>query len=340
MKLNVAENIRKHRRGQSLSQEMFAERLGVSFQTVSKWERGECYPDIEVLPQIANFFGMTIDALLGADQCKEQEYVAAIQQELLRYDVMRDEDSLVRRAEEGLKNYPNNHLLMAWIVYGAQNINPKRSIELGEYLMANCRDAHILNWARAELCYAYFKVGRQSDGIEAARRLPSVSETRQEVLADLLRGEERVEHILETDIAKVCYRFKTAILKLIDHYTPHEQIVLLKKSNALYDVVYETEDCVSALKEKADTCVKIAEIFMSVGDKNEAQRYLDQALTCAQKHDQIPYGTQPKAILCGCTTYGYYVSQSGKLAHPYGKLKEQILSAIKATEVFEDISLT
>ena len=58
MVLNLSENIRRNRRESNLSQETFAERLGVSFQTISKWERGECYPDIEMLPKIANFLAL------------------------------------------------------------------------------------------------------------------------------------------------------------------------------------------------------------------------------------------------------------------------------------------
>ena len=337
MELYISDNIRKNRRESNLSQESFAERMGVSFQTVSKWERGECYPDIEMLPKIANFFGITIDALMGADLCQEKEYVEALQEELCKYDIIRDEVALVRKAEDGLRKYPNNHLLMAWIVYGAQNINPKRSIELGEYLMVNCRDPHILNWARAELCYAYYKAGRQNEGIEAARRLPTVAQTHQAVLADLLTGEEQVSHILETDIAKVCYRFKTSILKLLNHYTPQEQIELLKKSNALYDVVYECEDNVSALKGKADNCIKIAEIYLRTGNVGEARLYIEKALLYAEKHDTIPYGTQQHSILCGCAKYGYNATQSGKFAHPYGKLKEKIITSLKTNQIFDNI---
>ena len=40
MEIYLSENIRKRRRESNLSQEVFAERLGVSFQTISKWERG------------------------------------------------------------------------------------------------------------------------------------------------------------------------------------------------------------------------------------------------------------------------------------------------------------
>ena len=337
MGLYLSENIKKNRRESNLSQEAFAERLGVSFQTISKWERGECYPDIEMLPKIANFFGITIDALMGADQCQEKEYVDTLQEELRKCDIMRDEATLVRKAEEGLRKYPNNHLLMAWIVYGAQNINPKRSIELGEYLMANCRNPHILNWARTELCYAYYKAGRQNDGIDSASHLPTMAQTRQSVLSDLLTGEEQLSHILETDMAKVCYRFKTSILKLLNHYTPQEQIELLKKSNVFYDVVYECEDNVSALKEKSDTDIKIAEICMNIGNADEARLYVEKALLCAEKHDAIPYGTQCESILCGCKKYGYSVAQSGKIAHPYGKLKEAIITSLKANPIFNNI---
>ena len=337
MKLNLAENIRKKRREMNLSQETFAERLGVSFQTISKWERGECYPDIEMLPQIANFFGISVDTLLGADLCKEREDVAAIQDELRKFDMLRDEKTLVCLAEEGLKKYPNNHLLMAWIVYGAQNINPKRSIELGEYLLANCRNPHYLNWVRAELCYAYFKVGRQEDGIEAARRLPTYAQTRQAVLEDLLTGEELVTHIIETNMDKLCYRFKMSVLKLLDHYKPREQIELLKKSNAMYEVVYEAEDEL-ALEQQADTCVRIAEIAMNTGNTEEAQTYINKALIYAQRHDEIPFGTPFQSLLRGCEKYGYQREQSGELVHPYGKLRKMILSSIKSNPVFEGMS--
>ena len=88
MGLNLSENIRKNRRESNLSQETFAERLGVSFQTISKWERGECYPDIEMLPKIANFFGITIDALMGADQSQEKEYVKPTEGFAAKYTCM------------------------------------------------------------------------------------------------------------------------------------------------------------------------------------------------------------------------------------------------------------
>jgi len=53
-----------------LTQEMLAEELGVSFQTISKWENSVCAPDISMLPKLSVYFGVTIDELfdLTAEQ--------------------------------------------------------------------------------------------------------------------------------------------------------------------------------------------------------------------------------------------------------------------------------
>lgn len=63
MKLTIGENIRNYRRKQDLTQEEFAECLGVSYQSVSRWENGTTYPDIELLPAISKLLGITVDEL-------------------------------------------------------------------------------------------------------------------------------------------------------------------------------------------------------------------------------------------------------------------------------------
>lgn len=63
MKLTIGENIRDYRRKQDLTQEEFAECLGVSYQSVSRWENGATYPDIELLPAISKLLGITVDEL-------------------------------------------------------------------------------------------------------------------------------------------------------------------------------------------------------------------------------------------------------------------------------------
>lgn len=66
MSIQLSGQIARLRKKHRMSQEKFAERLGVSGQAVSKWETGACCPDIQLLPAIAACFGVSIDALFAA----------------------------------------------------------------------------------------------------------------------------------------------------------------------------------------------------------------------------------------------------------------------------------
>ena len=66
--MNIAANIARLRRERGMTQEALAEIIGVSAQTVSKWENSTTYPDIALLPVLADVFGVTIDALYGREE--------------------------------------------------------------------------------------------------------------------------------------------------------------------------------------------------------------------------------------------------------------------------------
>lgn len=65
MKMDFAGNLYRLRKENRLTQEQVAKRTGVSFQAVSKWENGQSYPDIELLPVIARVLETSLDALMG-----------------------------------------------------------------------------------------------------------------------------------------------------------------------------------------------------------------------------------------------------------------------------------
>ena len=76
--ISIARNIARMRKENALTQEDLATFLGVTKASVSKWETGQSYPDIELLPRIATFFGISIDELVGYEpQLSKQEIRAA-----------------------------------------------------------------------------------------------------------------------------------------------------------------------------------------------------------------------------------------------------------------------
>ena len=65
MNNTFSSNLTRLRKGRGFTQEKLAEALGISFQAVSKWETAQTYPDIELLPRLAELLSISIDSLLG-----------------------------------------------------------------------------------------------------------------------------------------------------------------------------------------------------------------------------------------------------------------------------------
>ena len=83
--------------------------LDVTFQSVSRWERGECYPDITMLPQIAGFFNVSVDELFGVNRVKNED---EIKNKLEEYDSLRTERENEKRKLDIItslkEKYPND----------------------------------------------------------------------------------------------------------------------------------------------------------------------------------------------------------------------------------------
>ena len=70
--IKISENIAFLRKQAGITQEELANKLNVSNQAVSKWEAGKCCPDIELLPELATLFEISIDELL-LGECSVKE---------------------------------------------------------------------------------------------------------------------------------------------------------------------------------------------------------------------------------------------------------------------------
>ena len=64
----IGQNLRAYRKKCGCTQKALAIALGVTTQAVSRWERGNCYPDLPLLPRIAAYFDISIDQLFETAQ--------------------------------------------------------------------------------------------------------------------------------------------------------------------------------------------------------------------------------------------------------------------------------
>lgn len=84
------------RREKELTQEALANRLGVTNQAVSKWESDACYPDVTLLPQLADSLGLTLNALFGreTEESAQPEHVSGGERAVINELPWPDDDDL------------------------------------------------------------------------------------------------------------------------------------------------------------------------------------------------------------------------------------------------------
>ena len=110
MKLNLGNQIRLSRRRMNLTQEQLAEKFGTSPQAISRWEIGATYPDIEMLPMIASFFEMSVDALLGVTEEEKEKFCAELQKSFeiaVRAKEIQRTIEIMREIRCNLREYQN-----------------------------------------------------------------------------------------------------------------------------------------------------------------------------------------------------------------------------------------
>ena len=115
MQLNIGTKIKELRRRDGRTQEALAEALGVTNQAVSRWESGGSYPDMEVVPAIANYFHVSIDELFGYQNDREERIkrileeangLIRLQSSFLEKD-SGDYEGIVQMLRNALEEFPN-----------------------------------------------------------------------------------------------------------------------------------------------------------------------------------------------------------------------------------------
>ncbi len=139
MEMTIGANIKRLRSAKNITQEQLSVAMNVTCAAVSKWERGETYPDITLLQPLAYFFEVTLDELMGYDQKKVQ---ADIDETIALYRKHWKDSKGREIIVKAYHDYPNDYRIMhyyMWNIGGdmADN-NPTVLIEHKEEFLSIC----------------------------------------------------------------------------------------------------------------------------------------------------------------------------------------------------------
>ena len=129
--MKMGEIIRTLRRKEGKTQEALAEALGMSTQAVSRWESGGGYPDVEMIPRIANYFHVSIDELFGYDGDRQGRIASVLTEADSRIARNAVTEECITELREALLEFPEEEQILlrlgfALCLYGTKNHGARR----------------------------------------------------------------------------------------------------------------------------------------------------------------------------------------------------------------------
>ena len=258
MNLLIGENIKRIRRERDLTQEEVAAHLGISFQSISKWERGDGYPDITMLSALVNYFGISVDDLLGVSEiAKSDRYneINVIWEENNQKGLHNENVMLMRQA---LKKFPNNALLLVQLSTSLEKLdgtddeklkNLRESIAIQEQILRYGEDSEVRGATLFNICFAYWKIGEYEKALEQAKKLPNLYKARENALVYFLEGEAK-HKIAKEALIPLAWALVHHLSALCE---TEKNSVYLKKASQILDILFEGEeedDFIESIRER------------------------------------------------------------------------------------------
>ena len=315
MKLNIGNRIKELRCSKEITQEEFADYLGVTYQSVSRWENGVCYPDMELLPIMAGFFGVTVDYLIGVDNAIEKARVNHYLHEFQNAISKGDVNACIEIARKGVNEYPNNYILLnklmyALVVAGDDDGNildweenrrkyDEEIIRIGERIMKYCDEPDIRLEATVRLAFQHCEMGRKKKGREVYETLPKMEQCREQNIWWALEDDEKLPFLrCKIKTEHEVLRSSVWLLGESGCLSAEDSLKVMKKLYDLQDVVYDNQSTLDSWGEARIPFV-IAEIYMRMNDVDSAVSYLTKSAQAAKNFDKRPEEQQKNSLLLG-----------------------------------------
>ncbi|MCL2446715.1 MAG: helix-turn-helix domain-containing protein [Oscillospiraceae bacterium] len=282
--------IKALRRSHELTQEQMADIFHVSPQTVSRWETGANYPDIEILPHIAVFFNVTVDELLGTQQIAAEENAKAHRRDIRNLLNAGNAQGAVAAARNAMKEYPQNFDLQSHLMHALCTANAEQDkdeiIQIGEKVIEYCKDQTITLWTTWLLIRQYVKWDMKEQAKKLVYSLPAEAYYTQELtLKYVLEGEEW----LQNQVMRI-ERFSIMFCDFIGEYMQKATLDIAQKiewSKAIMQIEHLTNQiCGEEVNHitSAFHHVCIAEMYCEAGDAEQTMQHVELATQDAMHH--------------------------------------------------------
>ncbi len=272
MRIQIGNTIKVLRKRDKRTQEDVAEALGITFQAVSRWESEIAYPDIELIPSIANYFGITIDELFGYQSELENRINNIVSDIRQKNEANNGQDICIeeclQEARNALAEYPSNTKIMLClsdILYNAgfarhgeyHRIDSngydvrdtelhrtyaewQEAIKLYETLIPQMEEGKGRDLALKNLIALYSEIGENEKAAQKAGGFSDLHNCRELAIAYAYEGKKRAELLSSAllDLVALCSeQMVQAYMSRRFTISPTEAVDLIKNAISIFDLV-------------------------------------------------------------------------------------------------------
>jgi len=244
--------IKKLRAENNMTQDMLATAIGVTPQAISRWESEGGYPDIELLPALADFFSVSTDELLGYKLSERKRELANMKKEAERLAQVGSIEKRVAYARYAFTRFPNDHEVrynLAVCLYHAWKEIPGETVfeeivSLLKSIANECKDEDTRYHAISTLILLYGEVKQSEKAKEWVNRLTPMKYCRETALSNGI-GDGKTKFYIQDEIDQLAAGLGSAIQTLVlsedlpnDRSTWEDKIEMLRIANQLYFLIY------------------------------------------------------------------------------------------------------
>lgn len=321
MQVKLGEKIKELRKRDERTQENLAESLGVTSQAVSRWESGGCYPDMEIVPVIANYFGVTIDELFGYQGEREKK----IDDIIFKVDELRDHcwrnddnlDECISMLREAMAEFPRSEKIIyklaliltqtgwgrhkEWVFYDdngymkhnfdvhKKNEYWNEAIKLFENIIETVADSDMKTDSICNLVLLYRNIGEYEKALLFANKLPNIRNSREIMRTTATDGQEQGIYLGNALINLTCditNMMVYALINNISHYDTDMPIQKIKGLLAFMDLIFDDGNFGSLHAKVSDLYLYLSKLQWKNKMHDEAFVSLDEALKHAKAFDK------------------------------------------------------
>jgi transcriptional regulator with XRE-family HTH domain len=293
MKLEIGAIIKDLRRKQKYTQEQLAAYLGVTAQAISRWESGACYPDMESLPRLAAFFGVSADVLLGINKTERGTRLSEIYEEITIYKMHQPEnhDFAIERARGYLSEFPSDeniqlHLADTLCLHMWEKAPDEKKLKEAERryqsLIGGAQNPDRKNEAAVRLATLYLEGFKHpARAAQILQTLPKMMHSREWQTATVFfrhkEHTDKVQEYIEFSIAPLLELLPNYVIEHIPN-TPENwdmKVEMMEKVIELYRFFFGENLLIYHFE--------IAEIYRFISTYRVAQKRYEETLTALER---------------------------------------------------------